>query len=131
MRLLFVIGNLSDYHVPRYQALVRLAVSRGIEISLVEVFGHSGLYTFPQDARAAFFAAGPRNCITLFEDADEDDGHWLRIGARLGAVVRQTAPDVVVTLGYSTIYSVFLCLSNLLVRRFKLIYMSDSKADDG
>jgi hypothetical protein len=55
MRVLFVVGNLGDYHVPRYQALLRLAQSRGHEVFLVEVFGKSGVYGFPQDRRAAFF----------------------------------------------------------------------------
>jgi glycosyltransferase involved in cell wall biosynthesis len=134
MRLLFVIGNLSDYHVPRYQALVQLAAQRGIEVMLVEVFGHSGAYAFAQQARAAFFASAPRHCITLFEHADEDDKHWLRIDARLREVLSAHAPDVVVTLGYSTPYSILLCLYKvlgLLGPSCKLIYMSDSKADDG
>lgn len=39
MRMLFVIGHLGDYHVPRYEALMRLATRRGDEVSLVEVFG--------------------------------------------------------------------------------------------
>jgi glycosyltransferase involved in cell wall biosynthesis len=38
---------------------------------------------------------------------------------------------VVVTLGYSTNYSIILCLLKLFTRRFSLMYMSDSKADDG
>jgi hypothetical protein len=37
MRLLFVIGNLSDYHVPRYEALASLAAARGHEVALVMV----------------------------------------------------------------------------------------------
>ncbi len=137
MRLLFVIGNLSDYHVPRYQALVQLAAQRGIEVMLVEVFGHSGAYAFAQQVRAAFFASAPQHCVTLFEHADEDDQHWLRIDARLRQVLRAHAPDVVVTLGYSTPYSILLCLYKVLggLRVLgpscKLIYMSDSKADDG
>jgi glycosyltransferase involved in cell wall biosynthesis len=131
MRVLFVVGNLGDYHVPRYQALLRLAQSRGHEVFLVEVFGKSGVYGFPQDRRAAFFNTHPANCVTLIENAGEADGHTLKVAARLLPVCRKFAPDVVVTLGYNTNYSVVLCALKALTRRFPLIYMSDSKADDG
>jgi glycosyltransferase involved in cell wall biosynthesis len=131
MRVLFVVGNLGDYHVPRYQDLLRLAHSRGHEVFLVEVFGKSGVYGFPQDRRAAFFNTNPANCVTLIEHASESDGHTVRVATRLLAVCRDFAPDVVVTLGYNTNYSVVLCALKALTRRFALIYMSDSKADDG
>lgn len=131
MRVLFVVGNLGDYHVPRYQALLRLAHSRGHEVFLVEVFGKSGVYGFPQDRRAAFFNTHPANCVTLIEHAGESDGHTARVTAGLLKVCRDFAPDVVVTLGYNTNYSVVLCTLKALTRRFALIYMSDSKADDG
>jgi hypothetical protein len=131
MRVLFVVGNLGDYHVPRYQALLRLAQGRGHEVFLVEVFGKSGVYGFPQDRRAAFFNTHPANCVTLIEDAGEGDGHTFRVAAELLSVFRSFAPDVVVTLGYNTNYSIVLCILKALTRRFSLIYMSDSKADDG
>ncbi|MEW6343858.1 MAG: glycosyltransferase family 4 protein [Pseudomonadota bacterium] len=131
MRVLFVVGNLGDYHVPRYQALLRLANSRGHEVFLVEVFGKSGVYGFPQDRRAAFFNTQPANCVTLIKDAGEGDGHTLRVAVELFSVLRTFAPDVVVTLGYNTNYSIALCILKALTRRFSLIYMSDSKADDG
>lgn len=131
LQVLFVIGNLSDYHVPRYEALARLAASRGHQVSLVEVFGKSGLYGFPQDRRAAFFDACPPNAVTLLDDAAETEGHWSRVGIGLLASLRRFAPDVIVTLGYNTSYSIFLCLLKLLRKRFALIYMSDSKTDDG
>jgi glycosyltransferase involved in cell wall biosynthesis len=131
MRVLFVIGNLSDYHVPRYEALAKLAASRGHQVFLVEVFGRSGQYRFPQERRSAFFSACPSNVVTLIEDAGEADGHWSRVGIGLLAALRRFMPDVVVTLGYSTSYSLFLCLLKTLRKRFALIYMSDSKADDG
>lgn len=131
MRVLFVVGNLGDYHVPRYQALLRLAHSRGHEVFLVEVFGKSGVYGFPQDRRAAFFNTHPANCVTLIKHAGEGDGHTARVAARLLTVCREFSPDVVVTLGYNTNYSVVLCTLKALTRRFALIYMSDSKADDG
>lgn len=131
MRVLFVVGNLGDYHVPRYQALLRLAHSRGHEVYLVEIFGKSGVYGFPQDRRSAFFNTHPANCVTLIKHAGEDDGHTFRVAAGLLKVYREFAPDVVVTLGYNTNYSVVLCILKALTRRFALIYMSDSKADDG
>lgn len=131
MRVLFVVGHLGDYHVPRYQALLRLANSRGHEVYLVEVYGKSGVYGFPQDRRSAFFNASPANSVTLINDAGEGDGHSVRVSIELLKVVRQFSPDVVVTLGYSTNYSIVLCILKALTRRFALIYMSDSKADDG
>lgn len=131
MRVLFVIGNLGDYHVPRYEALVTLAASHGHQVFLVEVFGKSGAYRFPQERRTEFFSACPSNVVTLIEDAGEADGHWSRVGFGLLAALRRVMPDVVVTLGYNTSYSLFLCLMKSLGRRFALIYMSDSKADDG
>ena len=131
MRVLFVVGNLGDYHVPRYQALLRLAQGRGHEVFLVEVFGKSGVYGFPQDRRAAFFDTRPANCVTLIENASEGDGHTVRVAVELLSVFRSFAPDVVVTLGYNTNYSIVLCILKALTRRFSLIYMSDSKADDG
>jgi len=131
MRVLFVVGNLGDYQVPRYQALERLAQGRGHEVFLVEVFGKSGVYGFPQDRRAAFFDTHPANCVTLLKEASEGDGHTLRVAVRLLSVFRSFAPDVVVTLGYNTNYSIVLCILKALTRRFSLMYMSDSKADDG
>jgi glycosyltransferase involved in cell wall biosynthesis len=131
MRVLFVVGNLGDYQVPRYQALQRLAQRRGHEVFLVEVYGKSGVYRFPQDRRAAFFDTHPANCITLIKDASEGDGHTFRVAIKLLSVFRSFAPDVVVTLGYNTNYSIVLCILKALTRRVSLIYMSDSKADDG
>ncbi|SDI16709.1 glycosyltransferase [Paraburkholderia phenazinium] len=131
MRVLFVVGNLGDYHVPRYQALLRLANGRGHEVFLVEVFGKSGVYGFPQDRRTAFFNTHPANCVTLIKDAGEGDGHTVRVAVELFSVFRRFAPDVVVTLGYNTNYSIVLCVLKALTRRCSLIYMSDSKADDG
>jgi hypothetical protein len=52
MRVLFVIGNLGDYHVPQYEALLRLASTRRDEVFLVEIFDKSSVYSFPQDRRA-------------------------------------------------------------------------------
>ncbi|PMS37036.1 glycosyltransferase involved in cell wall biosynthesis [Trinickia symbiotica] len=131
MRILFVIGNLGDYHVPRYEALTELAADRGHQVSLVEGFSRSPLYDFPQARRAAFFNSSPSNAVTLLEGACEADGHWCRIGAGVFAALRRFNPDVVVTHGYNSNYSFFLLLAKLLRRRFALIYMSDSKADDG
>jgi glycosyltransferase involved in cell wall biosynthesis len=131
LRVLFVIGNLNDYHVPRYEALAQLAASRGHELSLVEVFGKSGVYRFPQERRAAFFDSRPSNAVTLLDEAEEADGHWSRIGTGLLEALQRISPHVVVTLGYSTSYSLFLCLHKLVKKRFALIYMSDSKTDDG
>ena len=131
MRLLFVIGNLSDYHVPRYEALAKLGAARGHQVALVEVFGKSGVYRFPQVRRTAFFCDSPSNVVTLLEDAGEADGRWYRVGTGLLEALRRFNPDVAVTLGYNTNYSIFLLLLKVLRKRFSLIYMSDSKADDG
>lgn len=130
-RILFVIGNLGDYHVPRYEALVSAASRRGHEVALLEVFARSGVYGFPQERRAAFFAKSPRMAETLVADGADSDGLGPRAGARLAAKVRQFSPDVVITLGYNTSYSALLCVLRLVTRRYKLIYMSDSKDDDG
>ncbi|RAR51554.1 glycosyltransferase involved in cell wall biosynthesis [Paraburkholderia unamae] len=131
MRILFVIGNLGDYHVPRYEALVSAASGRGHEVALLEVFARSGVYGFPQERRAAFFANRPHLAETLVEDGADSDGLGARGTARLIAKVRGFMPDVVITLGYNTGYSTVLCVLRHITRRFKLIYMSDSKADDG
>jgi glycosyltransferase involved in cell wall biosynthesis len=53
------------------------------------------------------------------------------VAIELLSVFRSFAPDVTVTLGYNTNYSIVLCILKALTRRFSLIYMSDSKADDG
>ena len=131
MRVLFVIGNLGDYHVPRYEALLRLASMRGDELFLVEIFGKSSVYGFPQDRRTQFFDREPARSLTLINDASDAGGHWVKVTVGLFNVVRRFAPDVVVTLGYHTCYSIWLCILKMLSRRFSLIYMSDSKADDG
>ncbi|CAG9239170.1 Glycosyl transferase family 1 [Paraburkholderia tropica] len=131
MRILFVVGNLGDYHVPRYEALVDAATRSGHDVSLIEVFARSGVYGFPQERRAAFFASRPPHAVTLVEDGSDSDGLGLRDCSRLVARLRAFAPDVVITLGYNTQYSALLCVLRQLTRRFKLIYMSDSKADDG
>ena len=68
---------------------------------------------------------------TLVKDGADSDGLGARDTARLIAKVRNFMPDVVITLGYNTGYSAVLCFLRHLTRRFKLIYMSDSKADDG
>jgi len=129
--MLFVIGHLGDYHVPRYEALARLAASRGDEVSLVEVFGRSGFYSFPQTRRASFFEQCHEQVTTLENDVSDSGGRWVSVFAQLTAIVRQIEPDVVVTLGYDTPYSLWLCFVRRFTRTFALIYMSDSKADDG
>jgi glycosyltransferase involved in cell wall biosynthesis len=131
MRMLFVIGHLGDYHVPRYEALARLAASRDDEVRLVEVFGRSGFYSFPQTRRASFFEQCHEQVTTLQNDVSDAGGRWVSVFAQLTAIVRQFEPDVVVTLGYDTPYSLWLCFVRRFTRTFALIYMSDSKADDG
>jgi glycosyltransferase involved in cell wall biosynthesis len=132
MRMLFVIGHLGDYHVPRYEALMRLAATRGDEVSLVEIFGRSGFYSFPQTRRASFFEQRHERAITLEREVSDTGGRWLSVLAQLTAIVRRVEPDVVVTLGYDTPYSLWLCfVRGLFTHPFALIYMSDSKADDG
>jgi glycosyltransferase involved in cell wall biosynthesis len=131
MRIFFVIGNLGDYHVPRYEALLDLASMRGDDVYLVEIFGKSSVYTFPQDRRAQFFEREHTRSVTLVNDATDAGGHWVKVAVGLSDAVRRFDPQVVVTLGYHTSYSMWLCFLKLLYRRFSLIYMSDSKADDG
>jgi hypothetical protein len=46
MRVLYVIGNLGDYHVPRYEALLDLASMRGDDVYLVEFLGSRAFMLF-------------------------------------------------------------------------------------
>ncbi|MGN6083202.1 glycosyltransferase family 4 protein [Trinickia sp.] len=131
MRIQFVIGNLSDYHVPRYRALVRLALSRGFQVSLVELYDTNNFYEYPQSARVAFMEDAPPETFTVFKNAPGERKHWLVVAAKVGAIVRATRPDFVITLGYHTSYSIYLCVLRTILRRFRLVYMSDSKHDDG
>jgi glycosyltransferase involved in cell wall biosynthesis len=131
MRVQFVIGNVVDYQVPRYRALAKLASSRGHDVSLVEIYDRSGTYGYPQSNRAKFFEDDAYDSITLFKNSAAGGPHWLVVIARLRAVIRATRPDIVITMGYNTSYSIYLCLARMLGRRFKIVYMSDSKADDG
>lgn len=131
MRIQFVIGNLSDYHVPRYRALVRLALSRGFQVSLVELYDTNNFYEYPQSARVAFMEDAPPETVTVFKNSPGKRKHWLVVAAKLGAIVRASRPDFVITLGYHTSYSIYLCVLRTLLRRFRLVYMSDSKDDDG
>lgn len=128
--MIFVIGHLGDYHVPRYEALLSLAETRGNDVFLVEIFGRSGFYAFPQPRRAAFFERHPARSITLEEDLTDAGGRWISIACKLLRVVQRLRPDVVITLGYDTPYSLWLWLLRRTVG-FRIIYMSDSKADDG
>jgi glycosyltransferase involved in cell wall biosynthesis len=131
MRVQFVIGNLSDYHIPRYRALVQHALRHGCKISLVELFEYTSFYDYPQSNRTAFLQDVPSDMVTVFKGSAAGSKHWLTVAVRLGVIVRSTRPDLVITLGYNTSYSIYLCLLRTLTRRFKLVYMSDSKADDG
>jgi glycosyltransferase involved in cell wall biosynthesis len=131
MRIQFVIGNMSDYHIPRYRALVQLAARRGFKISLVEMFEHTNFYGYPQSNRTAFLRDVPSEMVTVFKDTAEGGKNWLLVIARLSAIMRATRPDFVITYGYHTSYSIYLCVMRTLMHRFKLVYMSDSKADDG
>ncbi|PTB20579.1 glycosyl transferase family 1 [Trinickia symbiotica] len=131
MRVLFVVCNLADYQIPRYRAMAQLAARRAHDVSLVEIFGRSRSNNYPQPARAKFFAEGRVNAVTLFKNQAHGDEHWLSIIGRLREVLRARSPDLVVTLGYQTSYSIYLCALRIFTQRFKLVYMSDSKADDG
>ena len=131
MHVQFVIGNLSDYHVPRYRALVQLALRQGCKVSLIELFEYTSFYDYPQSNRTTFLQDASSDRVTVFKGTVAGRKHWLTIAARLGALLRTTRPDFVITLGYHTSYSIYLCLLKTLTRRFKLVYMSDSKADDG
>jgi glycosyltransferase involved in cell wall biosynthesis len=131
MRMMFVIGHLGDYHVPRYEALRKLAERRGDEILLVEVFGRSGVYAFPQLTRDAFFDRAPARAVTLEPDNTDAGGRWASVAFKLAGAVRTWRPDVVVTLGYHTFYSLWLYAMRHTAGGYRLIYMSDSKLDDG
>jgi glycosyltransferase involved in cell wall biosynthesis len=131
MHVQFVIGNLSDYHIPRYRALVQLALRHGCKVSLVELFEFTSFYDYPQSNRTAFLQDVQSDMVTVFKGTAAGTKHWLTVAARLRVIVRATRPDFVITLGYNTSYSIYLCLLRTLTRRFKLVYMSDSKADDG
>jgi glycosyltransferase involved in cell wall biosynthesis len=131
MHVQFVIGNLSDYHIPRYRALVQLALKYGCKVSLIELFEYTSFYDYPQSNRRTFLQDAPSDMVTVFKGTVAGGKHWLTVAARLGAILRATRPDFVITLGYNTSYSIYLCLLKTLTRRFKLVYMSDSKADDG
>jgi glycosyltransferase involved in cell wall biosynthesis len=131
MRVLFVVCNLVDYQIPRYRAMAQLAARRAHDVSLVEIFGRSRSNAYPQPARAKFFAEGRVDAVTLFKNQAHGDEHWLSIVARLREVLRARSPDLVVTLGYQTSYSMYLCVTRMFTQRYKLVYMSDSKADDG
>lgn len=125
--IVFVIGNLSDYHVPRYRALVSLAEEAGHQITLVEIFGQS-IYSHPQSARPSEFSESSK-AITLFAGT-RSVGATLVV-RRVHGVINQLQPDVAITLGYNTEYSIYLCLRKLITRSFPVMYMSDSKGDDG
>jgi glycosyltransferase involved in cell wall biosynthesis len=129
--MMFVIGHLGDYHVPRYEALKKLAERRGDEIFLVEIFGRSGVYAFPQLTRDAFFDQSPPRAVTLEPDITDAGGRWTSVAYKLAGIARALRPDVVVTLGYHTPYSLWLYLLRQTAGTFRLIYMSDSKLDDG
>lgn len=131
MRMMFVIGHLGDYHVPRFEALKRLAERRGDDIFLVEIFGHSGVYAFPQLTRDAFFDTAPARAVTLEPDITDAGGRWPSVAYKLAMIARTLRPDIVVTLGYHTPYSLWLYLLRRMAGTFRLIYMSDSKLDDG
>ncbi|PMS37166.1 glycosyltransferase involved in cell wall biosynthesis [Trinickia symbiotica] len=131
MRLQFVIWNVVDYHVPRYRAVAQLATTQGYEISLIEIFGRSRAYGYPQVERDKFLAEGSVQAITLFKDHAHGEKNWLLVLMRLRKALRAQRPNIVVTLGYHTSYAIYLCAAKLLRRRFKLMYMSDSKHDDG
>ncbi|WP_235850827.1 hypothetical protein [Paraburkholderia piptadeniae] len=110
---------------------MQLALRHGCQVSLVELFEYTSFYDYPQSDRRAFLQDVPSEMITVFKGTVAGRKHWLTVAARLGVIVRATRPDVVITLGYNTSYSIYLCLVRTLTRRFKLVYMSDSKADDG
>ncbi|MEX3934321.1 glycosyltransferase family 4 protein [Paraburkholderia phymatum] len=131
MRMMFVIGHLGDYHVPRYEALKKLVERRGDEIFLVEIFGRSGVYAFPQLTRDAFFGKEPARAVTLEPDITDAGGRWPSVAYKLAGIARTLRPDVVVTLGYHTPYSLWLYLIRRTAGTFRIIYMSDSKLDDG
>ncbi|MFL9960022.1 glycosyltransferase family 4 protein [Paraburkholderia sediminicola] len=125
--IVFVIGNLSDYHIPRYRALVSLVERAGHQITLVEIFGRS-IYSHPQPARPLQFSDTSK-ALTLF--AGTRSAGSTRVVWRIHNVVNELRPDIVITLGYHTEYSIYLCLRKLITGKFPLMYMSDSKADDG
>ncbi|MEA3110309.1 MAG: hypothetical protein QOG58_108 [Caballeronia sp.] len=56
MRVLYVIGNLGDYHVPRYEALLDLASMRGDDVYLVEIFGKSSFMLFLKTVARIFLS---------------------------------------------------------------------------
>ena len=88
MRILLVIGNLGDYHVPRYEALLHLASMRGNDVYLVEIFGKSSVYGFPQERRAQFFERESARSVTLIKDASDAGGHWVKVAVADGAPMK-------------------------------------------
>jgi hypothetical protein len=84
----FVIGNLGDYHVPRYEALLHLAAMRGDDVYLVGIFGKSSVYGFPQERRAQFFERESARSVTLIKDASDAGGHWVKVAVADGAPMK-------------------------------------------
>lgn len=130
MRILFVIGNLSDYHIPRYKSFADLCVEFGCEIRLIEMYGESGLYGYPQSGRGAFQKSVKYDKKTLFPDFKEGAVRGWRLLKAMRDEVKDFSPDVVVTLGYDNNYSIYLALKKIF-DKYRIIFTSDSKADDG
>ncbi|WP_321806153.1 glycosyltransferase family 4 protein [Burkholderia sp. BCC1993] len=130
MRILFVIGNLSDYHIPRYKSFADLCVERGFEVRLIEVYGESGLYEYPQSSRDSFQRDIKYDKRTLFPNLKEGLVRGWRLLRAIRVEVSDFSPDVIVTLGYNTNYSIYLAFGKIF-HGYKIIFTSDSKADDG
>jgi glycosyltransferase involved in cell wall biosynthesis len=127
---MFVIGNLSDYHIPRYKSLANLCARNNYSISLIEVYGQSGLYRYPQSRRDEFFNDIQYTKETLFPESIEGEISSFQVVVNLHRALKKIGPTIVITLGYNTAYSVYLALTKR-IHDFKIIFMSDSKADDG
>lgn len=130
MRVMFVIGNLSDYHIPRYRCFADLCIRLGFEIKLIELYGKSGLYEYPQSSRDSFQSDLKYDKKTLFPKIKEGMVRGWRLLRAIRVEVRDFSPDVIITLGYNTSYSIYLAL-NKIFQGYRIIFTSDSKADDG
>jgi glycosyltransferase involved in cell wall biosynthesis len=114
----FLIANIGDYHAPR---LVRLhddiAARRG------------SLHVFEARAASRFYLHGVSRAKSLVAGLDVHRADGGRAAWRAIQFLLSLRPDAVVVLGYTDTLSL-IGLSFALLARRKIIFLSDSKADD-
>lgn len=121
LKVCYLTTFLGDYHAPRIKRLADDLAKLGGRLKIAQFHDRSSLYSHPQERRRKFLESMD---VTRFQSPK-----GLRFIMAIYSFLRRERPNHVFVLGYSNTISLT-CLAFSPLFRYKIYFMSESKADD-